>query len=421
MWIILGFLLSGQVYALESFERLQGVKILKVLDSNIILVNRGLEDGILVNDHAKLSQESEGYSARAICLKARGETSYWKLYRVPYSETISKDLTYTIVGMADREIPFPQVALRNTENKFTDPDDLAKADAPTPDPFAIKRDLPEKLTERDLLETVGPDRRKLFIEKALNKDQIRRDLQNYRVSVFASPFTRQSINEGESFRYGGRFGNLASKYRLLGQFEQQQTKLTDPLTKAEVSTRSTSGQGQFVIHRLNPDVSSLSLINYNSMRFSRLATPKSHWQVGPLGFTWHLFENRTWEYFDLSYIPLFDARTTDVLNPATSSKSEDRTTGLRHGFRLGIKTKINERVSFENLLWVRPFQDLASWRVEGDNLNLSNDLKLIFNLSGNLFFDYNLVYQYDSLWKTLSDLPTSNTINSLNLRYDFDL
>jgi hypothetical protein len=420
MWIILGLLFSLQLFALESFERLGGVKILKVVDKNIILIDRGLEDGILINDHAKLSQETEGYSARAICVRAKAAVSYWKLYRIPYTETISKDLTYTIVGMADKEIPFPQAALRDSVVNFEDPDDAKKPSAGA-DPFAVKRDLPDQLTERDLIETVGPEKRKLFVEKALNQDQMRRDLRDFRVSVFASPFSRQSINEGESYRYGARAGNVASKYRLQGQFEQQQTKLKDPLTKEEVSNRSTSGQAQFVIHRLNPGLSSLSLINYNSMRFSELATPKSHWQFGPMGFTWHIFENRSWEYFDLSYIPLYDIRTTDIISATSGKKSEEKVNGLRHGFRLAIKTRINERVAFENLLWVRPFQDLASWVVEGNNLNLSNDMRLIFNLSENLFFDYNLVYQYDSLWKTLSNLPTSNTINSLNLRYDFDL
>lgn len=420
MWIILGLLFSMQVFALESFERLNGVKILKVVEKNIILIDRGMEDGILINDHAKFSQETEGYSARAICVRAKADMSYWKLYRIPYSETISKDLTYTLVGMADREIPFPQASLRDSVVKFEDPDEAKKIPAGA-DPFAIKRDLPEKLTERDLIETVGPDKRKLFIEKALNQDQIRRDLQDFRVSIFASPFSRQSINESESYRYGARAGNVASKYRLQAQFEQQQSRLKDPVTEEEVSTRSTTAQAQFVIHRLNPDMSSLSLINYNSQRFSSLGTPKSHWQMGPIGFTWHMFENRTWEYFDLSYVPLYDIRTTEILSPTDGSVSEEKINGLRHGFRLAMKTKINERVAFENLLWVRPFQDLASWEIEASDLNLSNDLKLIFNISGNLFLDYNLVYQYDKLWETLSGLAASNTINSLNFRYDFDL
>jgi hypothetical protein len=420
MWIILGFLFSLQVQALESFERLKDVKILKVLDQNIVLINRGLEDGLTVNSHAKFTQETEGYAARAICVKTRSETSYWKLYRIPFSEMISKDLPYTLVGMADSEIPSPLSSLRNRPLKVYDPE-TKKKEAPTEDPFAVKSDLPGQLTERDLIETVEPAKRKLFSEQTFNRDQIQKDLSDYRVSVFASPFTRQSINEGESYRYGMRLGNVASKYRLTGQFEQQQTKLKDPLTKEEVSTRNTNAQAQFVIHRLTPTSSSLSLVMFNSQRFSELATPKSHWQIGPMGFTWHLFENKTWEYFDLSYVPLYDIRVTDIVDSTTGLKTQEKVNGLRHGFRLGLKTKINERVAFENLLWVRPYQDLASWEVETDNLNLTNDLKFIFNLTQRLFFDYNLVYQYDSLWKTLNGLPSSNTINSLNVRYDFDL
>lgn len=417
MWIILGMFFSYSAFALEPFEKLGGVKILRALPGNIVLLNRGLEDGLQRNDHIKISSETQGFSSRGICLKTSNESSYWKLYRVPYSEAFSQDMTYTISGLADREIPLPQANLRDIEHDIPGP---KKKVAAGPDPFAVKRDLPEKLTERDLLEATGPERRQLFIEQTLNRDQLRRDLEDYRISLYASPFVRQSINQGESLRYGFRGGNIASKYRLLTQFEQQQSKLRDPVTKDTVSTRSTSGQVQFVVHRLSPSLSSLTLANYNSYRFSKFATPKSHWQFGPIGFTWHLFENRTWEYFDLSYVPLYDIRETEV--PRLNRDPDiDRQTGFRHGFRLATKTRINERVAFENLLWVRPHQNLATWEVDTRDLNLVNDLKLIFNLTEKLFFDYNLVYQKDKLWKTLSGLPESNVINSLNVRYDIDL
>lgn len=415
----MGFLISFTVSALESFERIENVKILRVLPENVVVINRGIEDGILRNDHAKLSNDVAGYSSRAICLKTSGDISYWKIYRVPNSEAFSLDYTYSLTGMADKEMPTPVARLRDTNYAINDPY-IRKADtSPTPDPFAVKMDLPERLTERDLIETVGPERRKLFLEQSLNKDRLQRDLQEYRVSVFASPFTRQSINEGESLRYGFRGGNIASKYRLLTQFEEQRTSLKDPLTKEKVSTRSTTGQAQFVIHHLSSSLSSLSLVNFNSQRFSDLGTPLAHWQFGVLGFTWHIHESKSWEYIDLSYIPLYDRRITEIIK--NGRRDTDEENGLRHGLRLGMKTRINERVAFENLLWVRPFQDLASWKVEADNLNLVNDLKLIFSLTDNLFFDYNFVYQHDSLWKKLSSLPESNTINSLNLRYDFQI
>lgn len=420
MWIILGVLLSLSAFALEPFEKVRNVKILRVLADNIVMVNRGMEDGILRNDHAKFSLEGEGFASRAICVRASAETSYWKLYRIPYAEAISKDYTYNIVGMADKEIPDPLNSVRDSAQKFTDPDEKKKTEDIGPNPFEIKRDLPERLTERDLIEAVGPEKRKLFIEQAIDQDRLKQDLSDYRFSVFASPFVKQSINDAESLRYGFRGGNIASKYRLLTQFEQYQSRMKDPETKDSVSTRNTRGQVQFVIHHLTPSVSSLSLVNYRSDRFSAEATPRSQIQVGPIGFTLHMYESKTWEYMDLSYIPLYDTRTTDIRNIDGSTRT-DKTNGIRHGVRFAVRTKINERVSFENILWAKPFQDLATWGFEGDNLNLENDLKLIFNISGNLFFDYNFVYQKDKLWKTLNNLPENNVINSLNLRYDFNI
>jgi hypothetical protein len=418
MWIICWIILSASAWALEPFEHLSKVRILKVLPDNIILVDRGLEDGILRNDHAKFGNETVGFAGRAICLRAQGTTSYWRLYRVPYGEAFSMDMQYSITGMADREIPMPEAKIRDRRQAIPGLEQKRKVGA---DPFAVAVDLPERLSERDLLESTGLEQQKLFIERAIDQDRLKRDLSQYRVSVYASPFTRQTINEGESYRYGFRGSNMASRYRLLTQFEQQQTRLMDPFTREKVSTRNTSGQAQFVIHRLNQNFSSLSLINYNSQRFSAIATPSGHWQFGPLGFTWHLHESKTWEYLDLSYIPLYDLRRTQYFTGVASGTAITETRGVRHGFRLGMKRKVNERVAFENFLWVRPFQDAASWNIDTGDLNLVNDLRLIFSLTENLFFDYNLIYQRDRLWKTISNLPENNYINSINVRYDFNL
>lgn len=409
--------LSYSALALEPFERLKNVKILKTLPGNIVLLDRGIEDGIIRNDHIKLSNEAEGYASRAVCVRAAAATSYWKLYRVPHTEAFSKDYVYTIVGYADQEIPTQIAGIRDTNVEIIEEEKKKEAGS---DPFLVTKDLPEHLTERDLIEATGPDQRKLFIEQALDKDRLKRDLTDYRFSVYASPYTRQSINEGESLRYGLRGGNIASKYRLHTQFERQQTRLKDPLTQESVATRSTTAQTQFIIKELKPDMSTLSIINYQSTSFSQLGTPNAHWQIGPLGFTWHFYESKTWEYMDLSYVPLYDIRQTDIIE-RNGRVGEVKENGLRHGFRFAMKSRINERVAFENHLWVRPYQNLSTWQIEGDNLNLVNDLKLIFNLSGNLYFDYNFVYQKDKLWKTLNNLPEVNAINSLNVRYDFDI
>lgn len=418
MYIILGILLSFSVWALDSFENLENVRILRALPKNILVLNRGLEDGIKKNSHAKLISEINGFSSRALCLRATPDLSYWKIYRVPHSEAFSKDFTYTLVGIADREMP-PEIAelkYKSLEIK----EELPKASpSPSIDPFKIKRDLPERLTERDLLPNERASKGELFLEKNFNNYQFKKEISHYELSIYASPLMRQSINHGQSFLYGLKGENVGSKYRLITQFEQYQNKLTDARTKESVSSKSTQGQIQFSINQIDKDISTLSLINYNSQYFGQLGTPYSHWQFGPVGLTWHLYESRNWEFINLSYIPLYDLRATQI-------KKDDeidikKNTGLRHGLRLGIKNKIDERIAVENLLWVRPYQDISTWEIESKNLNLVNDFKIIFHLAKNFYFDYNFIFQKDSLWKELSDLPDNNIINSLNLRIDLNL
>lgn len=95
MWIILGVLFSISAFALVPFETLKSVKILRVLPDNVVMLNHGLEDGILRNDHVKILSDVAGYTARAICIKVSTEVSYWKLYRIPNSDAFSLDYTYT--------------------------------------------------------------------------------------------------------------------------------------------------------------------------------------------------------------------------------------------------------------------------------------------------------------------------------------
>ncbi|HLW58201.1 MAG TPA: hypothetical protein VKY27_12485 [Bacteriovoracaceae bacterium] len=412
MWIILTAILLtfNTALALAPGERLANAQILRILPDNIIQINRGFEDGLTVRSHVMLTHSSEGFISRALCIKSNASTSYWRVYRIPNAEALSLDLNYTLVGIDHREVP--QEVERRKVPKIEE--------AKNKKAGAIKYDLPEKITEKDLLKVTTPQRRRLFVEKNLSQDQLRRDLSEYRLSFYASPFARQSINEAQSLRAGVRGENVSKKYKLITQLEHQQSKIKDPLTKESVSTKATQGQAQFIIKDLTKSISSLSLVQYNSMFFSKLGTPDSHWLVGPIGLTWKLYESDTWRNIDFSYIPLFDMRTTDVMEE-DGRTSREKATGFRHGFRLNMQAKINERVNLENSLWVRPFQDLTSWEIDSQDLLINNDLKLSFSITDKLFFDYNLIYMKDHIWKKISGLDDTNIINALNVRYDVDL
>lgn len=137
MWIILGVLFSSGVFALAPYENLKNVKILKFLPENIVVLDRGAEDGIQRHNHAKISHDEAGFGSRAICLMVYPEKSIWKIYRVPHSETFSLDYTYSLIGLADREIPKPQINIRDREFHF---DEKKESESST-----IKSDLPEKI------------------------------------------------------------------------------------------------------------------------------------------------------------------------------------------------------------------------------------------------------------------------------------
>ncbi|MBT4791004.1 MAG: hypothetical protein HON90_05495, partial [Halobacteriovoraceae bacterium] len=94
---------SVKTFALESTDRFN-TQILKIYNRNILVLNRGLEDGIIKKDHAKLSS-ADGFIARGICVQATLLTSHWKIYRVVRPELVSKDTIYRLRSINQSEIP----------------------------------------------------------------------------------------------------------------------------------------------------------------------------------------------------------------------------------------------------------------------------------------------------------------------------
>lgn len=89
----LSFLLilsSLSTYSLEIDEKLT-LRILSLSDSKkTALINRGLEDGLVVGDHAKFFLTT-GVIARGVVVKASPSRSIWSLYRIVDLEEIEKN------------------------------------------------------------------------------------------------------------------------------------------------------------------------------------------------------------------------------------------------------------------------------------------------------------------------------------------
>ena len=83
-------LMISAAYALDIDEKLTS-RILRVSSSqHTILINRGLEDGLVIGDHAKFFLP-EGVIARGVVVKASPSRSVWSLYRLVNPDLINSD------------------------------------------------------------------------------------------------------------------------------------------------------------------------------------------------------------------------------------------------------------------------------------------------------------------------------------------
>ncbi len=85
--LMIGLLFSLNSFALDVDSKLT-LRILKTsISKKTILINRGLEDGLVVGDHAKFFL-TDGVVARGLVIKASPSRSVWSLYRVIRIEEI---------------------------------------------------------------------------------------------------------------------------------------------------------------------------------------------------------------------------------------------------------------------------------------------------------------------------------------------
>lgn len=93
--IFSSFFLMDQSLALELDEKLT-TRLLKVSQSKkTVLLNRGLEDGLVVGDHAKFFLTT-GMVARGVVVKCSPTRSIWSIYRVIEPEVLFKNKVVNI-------------------------------------------------------------------------------------------------------------------------------------------------------------------------------------------------------------------------------------------------------------------------------------------------------------------------------------
>jgi hypothetical protein len=92
---LLLMILSTSSYALEVDEKLT-IRIIKTSESRkTVMINRGVEDGLVEGDHAKFIVTA-GIAARGVCVRVSPSRSVWSLYRLVNADYIINDSVMTI-------------------------------------------------------------------------------------------------------------------------------------------------------------------------------------------------------------------------------------------------------------------------------------------------------------------------------------
>jgi len=94
-FIFLILLLPSLAWALEVDEKLT-VRVIKTSESKkTVMINRGIEDGLVEGDHAKFIVTA-GIVARAVCVRVSPTRSVWSIYRLVNTDFIVNDSVMSI-------------------------------------------------------------------------------------------------------------------------------------------------------------------------------------------------------------------------------------------------------------------------------------------------------------------------------------
>lgn len=412
-----------QVFALESTD-VMDTQILKAYDYNVLVLNRGLEDGIHRNDHIKLTNDN-GFIARGICIKTSLLVSHFRVYRVSRPELVSKDAIYQLRSINQSKIPRDIAKLKRVDfspyfNTYNDEKMLKQVKLQ--DNRIVKYDLPTEVRRSEIFEQRKQTKFDEFISENFDDEELKRDLSNTYFEVFFSPYTLESLYDQKQSHYGARIYNFGQKYRYSLQAIERQRKIVDPLNESnKYETKSTGYQLDFQINRVTENISLVSSARYDREKFGRIYYPHKWLRIAPIGFRYHFWEEDPKDnFFDISYAPTVDIMEyNDLSNPYTDSLFERQ--GYRHTFIMRLHSDVTENLSTKFNLYYAPFSENPYGSTDwGDNMfDMSNTFS--YKMDGGFFMDFTFQYMTDELRAKTYDIKEVNSINSLRLRYEVAL
>ena len=393
---------------------------------NVLVFNRGKEDGVYKNDHMKITNQ-QGFIARGICLKSTMQTSHWKMYRVVHPEFLSKDATYHLHSMNMSEIPaeFRHHLKRDYQKTFNDfgDKDVNRVVEMQQDNI-INMDLPPDVKKLGDFEDPPPSLKREIVKNKIYEKNLKKDLSRYQAKIFASPLLFQTLQGQKNLLFGGALSNIGSNYHTSLYYREQQYHFVD-ITEPEnqITGHKKQGRFYFVQRNFSPNLHLVHGGEYDQQKFRYLLVPANRTLVTPIGLQYEVEMNHLSQedYFHLLCLPMIENRRVQTYASSSGSYGNEITEEVFSGPRLGLgfqfSIHLTESWMLKDRLLYRPYFDLRDARFDFENTMTENDLELNHLISKNFHLTIGQTYTNDTLLNRLNGISSTNHISYLS--FDF--
>ena len=419
-----------------------------LLQSNIIILNRGRSDGMDMQDHLQIYDQGQ-FVTRALALEVSLSRSYWMIYATVKKESLKKNKNLQIKSLHLRYAS--RKALYIATKYKMDYVRLSFNQKNTHAPLPLKK-LEEKKMKRDnesipiegskelllfnkrhskdnlkvadkILQEVSDAESDQLLKKALAEKKRRKDIgELFQLTVEASPVSFSRVKKSQNFSYGV---NLSSK-----DWENKKMALgyryskTSALNLYEKSIFSTSSHKMFFdmdIKKIAPRWTYFTSSSLGREKNGALYPARYRLLFGPAGLKYELYRSHKILDFSLSYIPMLEVKKEDVKkvlsSDGTSFIDQRRVTQGRHALRAQFIYKFTNHLKLENLFWYRPAHHYANKDIDWEDALLENKLDFIYSLGRRFKISYQNNYTWNRLYTRHYQLPSSNMTHTFALGY----
>jgi hypothetical protein len=426
----LSILLQSSIgFSLEINESLK-FKLIQILDQNVIVISRGVEDDITEQDHVKIYYR-KNLLARAVCIKSNMQTSYWKVYRTIKPNVFKQGVQYTLKdiqlsGIAPEYTSVDLNKYKKEINDFSESKWIREEKLRNIKNIELKIKHKIKSDEKIGEDFIGAHKN---MEDSLNEKRFKNDMSIYNGRLYISPLQRQSLNQSEEINFGAEFGNVRqSKYDLRLNFDQQYSSQKDSFNGTVISNRVTSASAKFDIKRILVKTDYFSFIDYYQEKHTDITPIQQRIRFAPFGLRYWVHQSQQVPQFSIEYSPLLENKITEKFdylradpNSGVPPTVQNNDTNLRH--KMGFNLVLNpvENLVISNMFTIAPLHELGTLKVDLSDLNLINTTSFQFFLNDSFSIDLSNTYEKDKARADDTGLPESNFIQTLSFNYFFVL